>query len=293
MRKIFAALVLTLLAGCSSDSSATVVTASVDNSVQFDQALHDKLPLSVRNTKTLRFVTDASYAPMEQFAPDGRTIVGFEPDLADALGRVLGVKIKMVPGNFQTALDRVADGTYDGVLSAMNDTPTREKKADFVDYFSAGTAIVVQRGNPAGVAEIDDLCGKIVAVERGTSQEDMLRRTQKGCGARPIQIDQMKTNADALLQLRTGRAAAVLNDYPAASYLAADARTGNYFQLASAAQYEPGLFGIPVAKGNIQLREALREALNRVIASGVYADLLTRWGVSDGAVTSATVNGAH
>jgi len=282
-----------LLAGCSSDSSASVVTASVDNSVQFDQALHDKLPPSVRNTKTLRFVTDASYAPMEQFAPDGRTIVGFEPDLADALGRVLGVKIQMVAGNFQTALDRVADGTYDGVLSAMNDTPAREKKADFVDYFSAGTAIVVQRGNPAGVTEIDNLCGKVVAVERGTTQADLLHRTQKGCGDQPIQINQMKTNADALLQLRTGRAAAVLNDYPAASFLAEDSRTANNFQLASAAQYEPGLFGIPVAKGNVQLRDALQAALTKVIASGVYADLLTRWGVSEGTVKSATVNGAH
>jgi polar amino acid transport system substrate-binding protein len=277
----------------SAELSATASTASVDNSIQFDQALHDKLPLSVRNTKTLRFVTDASYAPMEQFAPDGRTIVGFEPDLADALGRVLGVRIQMVPGNFQTAIDRVADGTYDGVLSAMTDTSSREKNADFVDYFSAGTSIVVQRGNPAGVTEIDNLCGKIVAVEQGTTQAELLRRTQKGCGAAPIQINEMKTNADALLQLRTGRAAAVLNDYPAASYLAADARTGNYFQLASAAQYEPGVFGIPVAKGNTQLRDALLAALGKVIASGVYADLLTRWGVSDGAVTSATVNGAH
>jgi polar amino acid transport system substrate-binding protein len=295
MMKIFAAALLVLAtAGCgSAELSATASTASVDNSIQFDQALHDKLPLSVRNTKTLRFVTDASYAPMEQFAPDGRTIVGFEPDLADALGRVLGVRIQMVPGNFQTAIDRVADGTYDGVLSAMTDTSSREKNADFVDYFSAGTSIVVQRGNPAGVTEIDNLCGKIVAVEQGTTQAELLRRTQKGCGAAPIQINEMKTNADALLQLRTGRAAAVLNDYPAASYLAADARTGNYFQLASAAQYEPGVFGIPVAKGNTQLRDALLAALGKVIASGVYADLLTRWGVSDGAVTSATVNGAH
>jgi len=293
MKKILAAVLILATAGCgSSELSATTSTASVDNSVQFDQALHDKLPLSVRNTKTLRFLTDASYAPMEQFAPDGRTIVGFEPDLADALGRVLGVRVQMVQGTFQTAIDRVADGTYDGVLSAMTDTAEREKKADFVDYFSAGTSIVVQRGNPAGITEIDNLCGRIVAVERGTTQADLLRRTQKGCGERPIQINQMKTNADALLQLRTGRAAAVLNDYPAASHLAEDGRTSNYFQVASAAQYEPGLFGIPVAKGNVQLRDALTAALNKVIASGVYGDLLHRWGLSDGAVKVATVNGA-
>jgi polar amino acid transport system substrate-binding protein len=293
MKKIFAALLLTVLAGCSSDSSATAVTASVDNSVQFDQALHDKLPLSVRNTKTLRFVTDASYAPMEQFAPDGRTIVGFEPDLADALGRVLGVKIQIVNGTFQTGIDQVVNGTYDGMLSAVTDTPAREKKADFVDYFSAGTSIVVQRGNPGGITEIDNLCGRMLAVEQGTTQAELAVRSQKVCGDRPIQINQTKTHADALLQLRTGRAVAVLDDYPAASHLASDSRTSNNFQLASAAQYEPGLFGIPVAKGNVQLRDALKAAMDRVISSGVYADLLTRWGLSDGAVKSATLNGGR
>jgi polar amino acid transport system substrate-binding protein len=152
---------------------------------------------------------------------------------------------------------------------------------------------VVQRGNPAGVSGLDSLCGQIVAVEQSTTQADLLRRSQKQCGARPIQIIQTKTNADALLQLRTGRAAAVLNDYPPASHLATDSRTSNYFQLASAAQYEPGLFGIPVAKGNTQLRGVLQAALEKVIASGTYADLLARWGLSDGAVKTVTVNGAH
>jgi polar amino acid transport system substrate-binding protein len=295
MKKILAAALLVLAtAGCgSSKLSATASTASVDNGVRFDQALHDKLPQSVRNTKTLRLMTDASYAPMEQFAPDGRTIVGFEPDLADALGRVLGVRLQMVNGTFRTAIEGVEDATYDGALTSMTDTAAREKKVDFVDYFSAGTSIVVQRGNPAGVTELNSLCGLIVAVEQGTTQADLLRRSQKGCGDRPMQISPAETNSDALLQLRTGRAAAVLNDYPAASHLASDGRTGVYFQLASASQYEPGLFGIAVAKGNGQLRDALQAALNQVIASGVYADLLARWGLSDGAVKSATVNAAH
>jgi polar amino acid transport system substrate-binding protein len=230
---------------------------------------------------------------MEQFAPDGRTIVGFEPDLADALGRVLGVRVQMVNGTFRTVIEGVVGGTYDGALTSMTDTVAREKKVDFVDYFSAGTSIVVQRGNPAGVTELSGLCGLTVAVEQGTTQADLLRRSQKGCGDRPMQITTAETNSDALLQLRTGRAAAVLNDYPAASHLAADSRTGVYFQLASSAQYEPGLFGIAVAKGNAQLRDALRAAVNQVISSGVYADLLARWGLSDGAVKTATVNGAH
>ncbi|HEX5200140.1 MAG TPA: ABC transporter substrate-binding protein [Actinoplanes sp.] len=291
MKKVLSALAtVALLAGCASTPEAEA--AAVDDSLRFDQTLHDKLPAAVRNTGTIRFVTDASYPPMEQFAPDGRTIVGFEPDLADALGRVLGVKIQMVTGAFQTALDKVADGTYDGVMSAMTDTADREKKADFVNYFSAGTSIIVQRGNPAAIAELTNLCGQVIATEQGTVQADLLHRSQSGCGDRPMKINEYKTNADALLQLRTGRAVAVLNDYPAAAYLASDSRTSNYYELASAAQYEPGLIGIPIAKGNTELRDAVKAALDQVISSGVYADLLTRWGLTNGAVKSAVVNGA-
>lgn len=289
-----AGLVLTLAAaGCGGDADGTAaagVETALDG-VQFDQQIHNMLPPDVQARGAIRFVTDASYAPMEQFAADGRTIVGFEPDLAVALGSVLGIKIEMVAGDFQTSLDRVADGTYDGVLSAMTDTADRRKNVDFVDYFSAGTSILVQRGNPKAVGKLADLCGQIVATEKGTTQAELLERSQGSCGKRPMTINQYKTNADALLQLRTGRAVAVLNDFPAAAHLATDDRTGAYFQLASREQYEPGLFGVPFAKNRTQLRDAFRAALERVISSGAYADLLDRWGLTSGAVRTVTING--
>jgi polar amino acid transport system substrate-binding protein len=296
MRKVLIAggAVLALAAGgCNNNDAENKAggTTSVD-AVQFDQTLHDQLPKAIQNRGYIRFVTDASYAPMEQFAADGRTIVGFEPDLADAMGKVLGIKVEVVTGAFQTAIDKVADGTYDGVMSAVTDSPEREKKVDFVDYFTAGTSIIVQKGNPGGVGDLATLCGKVVAAEKGTVQADLLHRSQTGCLTEPMQINEYTTNADALLQLRTGRAAAVLNDFPAATYLVSDSRTSNYYQLASAAQYEPGLMGIPVAKGNTQLREAIRAALHQLIASGAYGDLLQRWGLASGAVKDVIVNGA-
>nr|BFE72916.1 hypothetical protein GCM10020092_062170 [Actinoplanes digitatis] len=181
-------------------------------------------------------------------------------------------------------------GTFDGVLSSMTDTPERKKKIDFVDYFSAGLALVVQRGNPEGITDLKDLCGQVVAAEQGTVQVDLLRRTQPACGSRPITIQTFKTNADALLQVRTGRAVAILNDYPPAAHLATDPRTRSQYQLASTVQYEPGLFGIAVAKNNPELRDALRDALDQLIRSGRYADLLERWGLTNGAVSTSSIN---
>jgi polar amino acid transport system substrate-binding protein len=258
----------------------------------YDAALHNALPADVRTRGVLRIGTDASYAPASSFGPDGRTIVGFEPDLAAALGRVLGVKVRFQNRDFAGILDDVAAGRVDLAMSAVTDTRERERVVDFVNYFSAGTAIVVQRGNPAGITDLAGLCGRTVAVEKGTVQVDLLARSQRQCldGAR-IRVRTYDTNADALLQLRTGRADAVLNDYPPAALLATDTRTRSDYQLASTAQYEPGLYGIAVARSDLRLRDTLRAALSRVMRSGDYRRILRRWGVGAGAVPQAVING--
>src|SRR3954451_18475517 len=87
-----AALVPLSAAGCGSSDSE----ARAGRGTGIDPALHRALPLSVLSSGVLRIETDASYAPAESFSPDGHTIVGFEPDLADALARVLGVKVRFV-----------------------------------------------------------------------------------------------------------------------------------------------------------------------------------------------------
>ena len=98
------------------------------------------------------------------------------------------------------------------------------------------------------------------------------------------------TNSDALLELRTGRAAAVLNDYPPAAYLASDPRTGTQFDLASVAQYDPGLYGIAISKDRPELRQAIRTALSRVITAGEYQAILEQWDVEDGGISATGVN---
>jgi polar amino acid transport system substrate-binding protein len=257
----------------------------------YDPALHNALPADVRARGVLRVATDASYAPASSFGPDGRTIVGFEPDLGAALGRVLGVKVRFVNRDFSGILHAVGGGRVDLAMSAITDTPERERVVDFVTYFSAGTAIVVQRGNPGGVTDLAGLCGRTVAVEKGTVQVDLLARSQRQCRGARIRVRTYDTNADALVQLRTGRATAVLNDYPPAVLLATDARTRPDYQLASTAQYEPGLYGIAVARSQPRLRDAIRVALNRVMRSGEYRRVLRRWGVGAGAVPQAAING--
>jgi polar amino acid transport system substrate-binding protein len=285
------AVAATLPAACggSTTTGSTPAGSTTTHEARLDPALHDLLPQSVKDRGVLRVGTDASYAPMESYAPDGRTIIGMDPDLGVEIGRVLGVRLQFDATDFDKLLADVARGDLDLAMSAVTDTPERAKTADFVNYFTAGTSIVVQRGNPAGVTELNDLCGKVVAVENATTQVDLLARTQKNC-AQPIIVKAYPTNSDALLELRTGRAVAVLNDLPPAIFLTSDAHTNSQYQLASNAQYEPAMYGVAVAKSQPRLRDAVQGALKELLRSGVYADLVARWHVQTGAVQQITVN---
>lgn len=279
------ALAATMPAACGDTTAAAPAHAA-----RFDQKLHDLLPASIRKQGFLRVGTDASYPPMSSFGPDGLTIIGVEPDLGVRIGRILGVRLQFGNMDFAKLRSRVSSGELDLAISAVTDNPERARTADFVNYFAAGTSIVVQHGNPAGITELNDLCGKDVAVEGGTTQVDLLARTQRSCARKPIIVKTYPTNSDALVQLRTGRAVAVLNDYPPAVFLVNDVRTRSQYQLASSQQYEPGLYGIVVAKGQPGLRDAVRGALEQLLRNGTYADVLARWHVQEGAVRQITVN---
>jgi len=292
---VIVALAVTLPAACSGStpSGSTTGGSTTTKQARLDPKLHALLPKSVQDRGVLRVGTDASYAPMSSFGPDGRSIIGMEPDLGVEIGRVLGVRLQFAPVDFDKLLAEVGRGDLDLAMSAMTDTPERAKLADFVNYFTAGTAIVVQRGNPASVTELSDLCGKVVAVEKATTQVDLLARKQKSCGTLPITVKTYPTNSDAMLQLRTGRVVAVLNDLPPAIFLVNDPRTKSQYQLASDAQYEPGLYGIVVAKSQTGLRDAVQGALEELLRSGVYGDVLARWNVQTGAIHQITVNSSR
>ncbi|MGY1696244.1 MULTISPECIES: ABC transporter substrate-binding protein [unclassified Geodermatophilus] len=279
-----------LAAGCGAAADPAAPDPDAAPAVSVDQRLHAALPEEVRDSGVLTVANDPSYPPASSFGPDGRTIVGFEPDLGAALGDLLGVEVRFEASSFDTLLDDLAEDRFDLVMSAVTDTAEREQQADFVNYFRAGSSIVVTRGNPHGIHDLAGLCGRSVAVEAGTVQVGLLERAQSSCAGR-IDVHELPTNDDALLELRTGRADAVVADYPPAVFVTTDPRTQSSFQLVSDTQYEPGLYGIAVATDRPELRDTLTRALQRLVDDGVYQQLLDRWEVGHGAVDAVTVNG--
>jgi polar amino acid transport system substrate-binding protein len=94
------------------------------------------LKVPTKYSSGLTMAMDATYPP-DEFMVNGK-IVGFDADLAVALGKVLGVKVTLEDATFDTIIPGIEDGKFDVGNSSFTDTKAREKVVDFVDYFKAG-----------------------------------------------------------------------------------------------------------------------------------------------------------
>ncbi|MEO6205678.1 MAG: ABC transporter substrate-binding protein [Mycobacteriales bacterium] len=276
-----------VLAACGGSSGGTAPT---NNGA--DAPLASALPDSVRSAGVLRVGSDIAYAPVEFYDADGKTAIGIDPDIAAALGEQLGVKLEFQNGTFDGLITSLRSKRIDLVMSALSDTPERQKLIDFVDYFTAGTSILVKKGNPGKITSLDDFCGKTIALQRGTTQEDVAKAQVTKCqqAGKPLKVLAFDRDTEALLQVKQGRAVADMNDFPVAAYNAKTAGDGGDFEVVGE-QIEAGPYGIGVRKEDTQVRDALMQALTAIISDGTYAKILEKWNVSQGAVKTATING--
>jgi len=260
-------------------------------------ALGKKLPKAIQDSGVIRIGSDIEYAPVEFFKENTKIAQGLDVDVANAMAAKLGVKARFIDDtDFAGIILALRSGRFDIVMSAMNDTAERRGKGvDFIDYFRAGTSVLGKKGNPGNINSLDDLCGKTVAVQKGTVQEtDILAPQQPKCtaaGKPKIDVLTFEKDTDALQQVKTGRAVADLEDFPVAAYNETISGNGNDFQVVGTPGFEVGQYGIAVPKEQTKLRDSLRAALKAVIADGTYDRILRKWNVTGGALKTAPLNG--
>jgi len=290
-----------LLTGCG-DQTKEKDSGSSDTADSSAAPLADQLPKAVRDKGVIKVGSDIAYAPVE-FKDDSGKTVGIDPDLADAMGKQLGVKFEFENGTFDTLLTGLRSKRYDIAMSAMTDTKDRQegidadtgKKVgegvDFIDYFTAGVSIYTKQGDDQGIKTWDDLCGKKIVVQRNTVSNDLAKDQAKKCPAgKKLSIEAFDNDQQAQTRLRAGGADAGSSDFPVAAYAAKTSGGGKDFVVVGE-QVEAAPYGIAIAKSNTELRDALKAALDAIIKNGEYDKIIAKWGVEAGAVKEATLNG--
>jgi polar amino acid transport system substrate-binding protein len=273
--------------GSSSLSGDPGAESAPSVSVSENVDLASKLPESIKSAGVIKIGTDATYAPNEFLAGDGKTVQGMDVDVFNAVAAKFGVKTEWNPADFGSIINGVNGNKYDMGISSFTINDERMKQVNMVSYFKAGSQWATATGNPKGV-DPENACGKNVAVQSNTTQElDDLPVRQKKCGSNKINVLSLKDQSQATAAVVSGKADAMLADSPVVAY--AVKQSGGKLE-ALGDIYEAAPYGYVVPKDQTEFAEAIVEALKEIEKDGAYKAALEKWGVEQGAITDFAVN---
>ncbi|HCZ06997.1 MAG: arginine/lysine/histidine transporter system substrate-binding protein [Thermotogota bacterium] len=209
--------------------------------------------------------TEATFPPFE-FRNEKNEVVGFDIDIGKKIAEALGVELRIVDMPFDSLIPSLITKKIDIAIAAMTITEERKKSVNFSDpYFKAGQVIVVRRGAPA-IKTLEELKGKKVAVQQGTTG-DLIVSEIEG-----VKISRFARFTDAFLELMNGRVDAVVLDFaPARAYVAMYPQLVITSDVLSEEEY-----GIAVRKEDTDLLEFINSVL-RNMKKSPYDLLVEKW----------------
>jgi polar amino acid transport system substrate-binding protein len=250
-----------LLAGCSADTKEESEKPAKEAEKQGIKTIKEGV---------LTVGSDVAFPPFEYEDEQTQEIVGFDVDLIKEIGKRIGLEVKIQPAAFDSIIQALNAGKFDCVVSAMTITEERKKQVNFSDpYIDSDQSLAVKKGSP--ISSLEDLKGKVVGVQRGTTGELKANEIKEKYG-----IKEIKSYDDTLMafeDLKAGRVDAVVNDYPVTAYLV---KKDPAFEIV--ARIPTGeKYGIAVRKDSTDLLEAINKALREMKADGTYQQIYEKW----------------
>ncbi|ABE36295.1 bacterial extracellular solute-binding s, 3 family protein [Paraburkholderia xenovorans LB400] len=231
--------------------------------------------------------------PLAAYATDEKTVVGFDPDLAQLVADGLGRKLKIVVLAWEDWPLALQSGRVDAILSNVTVTEERKEKFDFSTYRRDVLGFYVANSSPIkAIREPKDVAGLRVITDSGTNQEKILLEWNKENVARGLKSVQVQYYDDLAVRdvaLRSGRADAILSVNSFLAYEAA--QRGEVRAVGTISGGWPILADVAITtrKGS-GFAAPLTLLLNDLIRSGKYTQVLDRWNLGSEAIDTAKTN---
>jgi len=216
----------------------------------------------------VRVATDATWPPFEYVNEQTKAIEGFDIDLLEAIAEKEGLEIEFINVGFDPLLAGIAQCQYDAAISSITITEERKKEMLFSDpYFEAGQIVTVRKDNK-DIAGKDNLAGKVVGAQIGTTGA---MEVEKISGAT------LKTYDDiglAYQDLMNGQIDAVVADNPLAmGYVG---KNPDKLKAVGGVFTEEN-YGIAICKNNTELLAKINRGLKAVKNEGLIETLAQKW----------------
>ncbi len=251
-KKLMKTVAFTLAAG-----AVLFVAGCGDNNVASSSSTQKKLSVAV----------EASYAPFE-YKDEHQHIIGFDVDLMKAVAEKMNAEAEFHNMPFDDIFPAVGEKKINLGISAIGKTERRSQYVSFSDpYYSLGAYVIVVRPG-SDIHGVEDLKGKVVVVEKGTTNED---KAQTVGAAKIVTSDAYEV---VFRTVEKGQADAAIVDEPGAKYYLEHQNT----QLALAGTIPTDeQFVIIMAKDDKKMQQDVNAALKQVMDDGTYDKLSQKW----------------
>lgn len=251
--------------------SSLLVACGKDNEANFkdnNSEIESYTLEGIKNKGKLIMGTSADYPPFEFHKMiDGEdTIVGFDIEIAKHIADELGVELEIKDMEFDKLLGGLSTGMLDMVIAGMNPDPERE--ANFTDiYYEANLSVLVNKEDESKITTLEDLEGKSIGVQIGTTQEEIAKEKIKDAD-----VKSLSTNPDIVMNLKTKKIDCALMEAPVAESFA---KVNEDIVVVEGLNIDTDANGVAIAvkKGN----DELTEKLNEILAEAKSKGLLDKW----------------
>ncbi|MEQ2527267.1 basic amino acid ABC transporter substrate-binding protein [Robertmurraya yapensis] len=222
------------------------------------------------DSKTLKVVTNAAYAPMEYM--NGDKIEGFDVDFINAVAKEAGYEVEIQHTGWDAMFVEVEDEISDLAVAAITVTDERKESYDFsVPYYLSTNMILVKEGSD--IKSAADLKDKKVAVQNGTTGQEA---AESILGENSKQLKKFEDNNIAIQELLSGGADAVVADNTVIETYVKNNPDQKLQVVEDATAFDSEFYAILFPKGS-ELKADFDKALNTIIDNGKYTELYKEW----------------
>lgn len=225
--------------------------------------------LMAAEEKPLVVGVDGTFAP-HAMPKLGGGVEGFNVDMAEDIGRRLGRPVQIVAQEYSGLIPGLNAGKFDFLAAPTTVTPERARVLLFTEgYLDTDFQFLIPRDSP-DIKSLDDLKGKVIAVNKGSAYDAWARQNQAKYG---FEFQSYGTNSDAVQAVLSGRAFANL----AGNTVVAYAATRNPSLKLSYVIRTGLVWSIPFRKDDAAMRDRVEQAVECMKLDGTFARLHEKW----------------
>ncbi|NUT95456.1 MAG: ABC transporter substrate-binding protein [Saccharothrix sp.] len=288
------ALLALVVSGCGAPAASPDdgVKPSVDvvSALAKDDAIAALLPEATRQAGVVKFGSSVGgQPPASYYAEDNKTVLGLDIDVAEAVGKVLGVRIEREVASFEAILPALTSGKYEVGTGNFGVTEARLKTIDFVTYINDGQGFAVRKDDDRlqKVEKLVQLCGLKIGVGAGTTFEATLEREKHICadaGKPAYEVLTFSESAAIYLGLQQRHFDVIMSTINGLRHAAANQPNLKFLN-----EFKRLDVGFAFKKGS-PLTPAFQAAVNKLIEDGTYQRILDKWGTTASALPESKIS---